>query len=140
MLSSALLAAELPDRPRALGGLVTLGFSGPETVLLNLESAGTLAVQGSAEVTGDVLRGLAADLAFGPSSALTERTLCLSDPAIADAVEAGGMGVERDPVRATAMLAAVMAARAGRPAPASAVPAPASADPWPATHWPATRC
>ena len=131
VLSSALLAAELPDRPRALGGLVTLGFSGPETVLLNLESAGTLAVQGPAEVTGEVLRGLAADLAFGPSSALTERTLCLSDPAIADGVEAGGIGVECDPVRATAMLAAVLAAHAGHPAPASADPAgdPLAGDP-----------
>ena len=44
VLSPALLASELPDRPRALAGLVTLGFAGPETVLLNLESVGTLAV------------------------------------------------------------------------------------------------
>ena len=67
VLSPALLASELPDRPRALAGLVTLGFAGAETVLLNLESVGTLAVTGSSEVTGDVLRGLAAELAFGPS-------------------------------------------------------------------------
>ena len=104
VLSPALLAAELPDRPRALAGLVTLGFAGAETVLLNLESVGTLAVTGSSEATRDVLRGLAADLAFGPCSALTERTLCMGDPTISEAVEAGGIGVERDPVRAAAAL------------------------------------
>ena len=109
VLSPALLASELPDRPRALSGLVTLGFVGAETVLLNLESVGTLAVTGSSEATNDVVRGLAAELAFGPSSAQTERTLCLSDTTIAEAVEAGGIAVERDPARAAAALRAVMA-------------------------------
>ena len=104
VLSPALLAAELPDRPRALAGLVTLGFVGAETVLLNLESVGTLAVTGSSEAIPDVLRGLAAELAFGPCSAMTERTLCMSDPTIAEAVEAGGIAVERDPARAASAL------------------------------------
>ena len=52
---------------------------------------------------------MAAELAFGPSSALTERILCVSDPMIAEAVEAGGIAVESDPVRAAAALRAVMA-------------------------------
>ena len=66
VLSPALLASELPDRARALAGLVTLGFSGSETVLLNLESVGTLAVAGPSEVTRDVLRGLAAESGLRP--------------------------------------------------------------------------
>ena len=106
-----------------------MGFAGSETILLNLESVGTLAVTGPEEAIGDVLRGLAADLAFGPSSALTERTLCLSDPAIAEAVEAGGIAVERDlsaGVAAT-LTAALAAIREGSP-------------PAPATRWPAIRC
>ena len=127
VLSPALLASELPDRPRALAGLVTLGFSGVETVLLNVESVGTLAVTGSSGATRDVLRGLAADLAFGPCSALTERTLCIGDPTISEAVEAGGIGVERDPARAAAALRAVMAGSAG-PVVAHAEPAAAPVD------------
>ena len=111
-LSMELLVAELPDRPPALAGLVTLGFAGAETVLLNLDSVGTLSVTGPEEATGGVLRGLAADLAFGPSSALTERILCLVDPTVAQAVDSGGIGVERDPVRAAAALTAVMATSA----------------------------
>jgi hypothetical protein len=108
-LSQELLVAELPDRSPALTGLLTLGFTGAEAVLLNLESVGTLAVTGPEEATAAVLRGLAADLAFGPSSALTERLLCLADPAVAEAVDAGGIGVERDPARAASALTAAMA-------------------------------
>jgi hypothetical protein len=113
VLSPALLAPELPDRARALAGLVTLGFSGSETVLLNLESVGTLAVAGPSEVTRDVLRGLAAELAFGPCSALTERILCVAEPTISEAVEAGAIGVEHDPERAAAALRLVMADSSG---------------------------
>jgi nucleoid-associated protein YgaU len=129
VLSRQLLATELPDRPRALPGLVTLGFAGPETLLLNLESVGTLAISGSTEVTADVLRGLAADLAFGPASALTERTLCLSDPSISEAVEAGGIGVEPDPVRAAATLATVLAGPARRAPVVPDAKDPLAADP-----------
>ena len=124
VLSRRLLAAELPDRPRALPGLVTLGFAGPETILINLESVGTLAVSGASEVTADVIRGFAADLALGPASTLTERTLCVSDPSIARAVEAGGIAVEPDPVRAAAILSAVLSGSAGR---APVVPDPVTA-------------
>ena len=127
-LSPELLVDELPDRPPALTGLVTLGFAGAEAVLLNLESVGTLAVTGPREATGAVLRGLAADLAFGPSCALTERLLCLADPAVAEAVEAGGIGVERDPARATSALTAAMAPPATS-GPASAGTASDEGDP-----------
>ncbi len=129
VLSPALLASEPPDRARALAGLVTLGFSGAETILLNLESVGTLAVAGPLEVTRDVLRGLAAELAFGPCAALTERILCVADPTIVDAVEAGGIGIERDPQRAAAALGLVMAADSSGPAVTYAEPAAAPVDP-----------
>ena len=129
VLSPALLASELPDRARALAGLVTLGFSGAETILLNLESVGTLAVAGPSEVTRDVLRGLAAELAFGPCAALTERILCVADPTIVEAVEAGGIGIERDPHRAAAALGLVMAAGSSGPAVTYAEPAAAPVDP-----------
>ena len=121
VLSHDLLPAEPPTGPRALPGLVTVGFAGPESVLLNLESVGTLAVTGPDEATGDVIRGLAADLAFGPARALTERTLCLTDPAIAEAVEAGDIAVEKDPLRAAAALRAVLD-RTGSTGPAAADP------------------
>ena len=68
-----------------------------------------------------MIRGLAADLAFGPARALTERTLCLADPAIAEAVEAGDIAVEGDPARAAAALRAVLA-RPGSTGPAAADP------------------
>jgi hypothetical protein len=110
VLSAELLPAEAPDRPRAFPGLVTLGVAGPETVLINLESVGTLAVAGSAEATADVLRGFAADLTFGPASTRTEQVLCLADTSIAEAVEAGGIAVEEDPARASSALAARLAA------------------------------
>ncbi|HYN57040.1 MAG TPA: LysM peptidoglycan-binding domain-containing protein, partial [Motilibacterales bacterium] len=107
-LSRALLPVRMPDRARALPGLVTLGFAGSETLLLNLESVGTLAIAGPETATADVLRGLAADLAFGPASGLTERTLCLADPTISEAVEAGDIAVETEPARVAAALTAVL--------------------------------
>ncbi|HSO03479.1 MAG TPA: hypothetical protein VLQ92_03280, partial [Candidatus Limnocylindrales bacterium] len=121
VLSHDLLPAEPPTGPRALPGLVTLGFAGPETILLNLESVGTLAVTGPEEVIGDVIRGLAAELAFGPARALTERMLCLGDPAIARAVEAGDITVEGDPARAAAALRVILD-RPGSAGPAAADP------------------
>lgn len=109
VLAPGLLPAKMPDRSRALPGLVTLGFAGSDTLLLNLASVGTLAVCGPDAATADVLRGLAAELAFGPASGVTERTLCLADPAIAEAVEAGGIAVESEPTRVAAALTAVLA-------------------------------
>ncbi len=132
-LSRALLPVQMPDRARALPGLVTLGFAGSETLLLNLESVGTLAVAGPETARADVLRGLAAELAFGPASGLTERTLCLADPAIAEAVEAGGIAVESEPARVAAALATVLASPAASD-PAASDPAasdPAASDPAP---------
>lgn len=102
------LSTELPaaagDLPPALPGLVTLGFTGDETVLLNLESAGTLAVSGPEDLVADVLRGLAAELAFGPASRSTERVLCVSDARIATALEPGAVEVRTDPDRVVAAL------------------------------------
>ncbi len=110
VLSPGLLTEPPLEGPRALPSLVTLGFAGSDTVLLNLDSVGTLAITGPLEATADVLNGFAAELAFGPASTLTERALCLADPAIADAVEAGGIAVEVDPARLAAALTTVMSA------------------------------
>ena len=140
VLSPALLASELPDRGRALAGLVTLGFSGAETILLNLESVGTLAVAGPSEVTRDVLRGLAAELAFGPCAALTERILCVADPTIAEAVEAGGIGIERDPQRAAAALGLAMGAGSSAWQPRMPSPLPLRRTRTHSTRFPATPC
>ncbi len=112
-LDEHLLQDAHPEVPRALPGLITLGVSGQEAVLLNLESVGTLAVSGAPDDVADVLRGLAVELAFGQASMCTERTLCVADPAIADAAEAGAIGVDADPARASAALEA--AARSGAP-------------------------
>ncbi|MDH4017631.1 MAG: hypothetical protein OEV20_09835, partial [Actinomycetota bacterium] len=111
-LDQRLLQDERPEVPRALPGLITLGVSGPEAVLLNLESVGTLAVSGAPDDVADALRGLAVELAFGAASMSTERTLCVDDPAIADAVEAGAIGVDADPARASAALEAAARSRA----------------------------
>ena len=108
-LDADLIPAFLPVRPSALAGLVTLGVFQSEVVLINLESVGTLVVSGPDEALGDVLRALAAELALGPASALTERTLCISDAAIADSVEAGAIGVQSDADQVSALLAGAMA-------------------------------
>jgi hypothetical protein len=45
---------------------------------------------------------------------MTERTLCVSDPSISQAVEAGGIAVEPDPVRAAAILSTAVSGATGR--------------------------
>ena len=129
-VDAELIPASPPARSPALAGLVTLGVSESEVVLINLESVGTLAVSGPDEAVGDVLRGLAAELAFGPASSLTERTLCISDTTIADSVEAGAIGVQDDTDRVSALLAGVMATAARPVAAQGPPPDPEAEDPF----------
>ncbi len=102
------LATQLPasgrNLPPGLPGLVTLGFTGDETILVNLESVGTLAVTGPDALVADVLRGIAAELALGPASRSTERVLCVADAQIAAALEPGAVEVDADPDRVEAAL------------------------------------
>lgn len=107
----------------ALPGLITLGTTGDETLLVNLESIGTLSLRGEQCDVEPVLRALAAELAFGRSSRVTSRTLCVAATGLPPALEPGDMCVEtsRDRVRAVvdhhmaAALARVRAAEASTP-------------------------
>ncbi len=96
------------DGPRALPALVTLGTAGRQTILMNLDVVGTLALSGPDPRVAEVVRGLALELAFGTACELTERTLCLADTSVAELLEAGSMGVEPDPRAVATMLAAAM--------------------------------
>ncbi len=104
-LDPTMLAAEANDDAPAYPALVTVGCTESEVVLLNLESVGTLVVSGDAQRAADVMRGFSAELAFGPISGSTSRTLCLVDSAVADGVESGGISVQHDPERVSRFLA-----------------------------------
>lgn len=107
----------------ALPGLITVGATGDETLLVNLESVGTLSLRGEQCDVVPVLRALAAELAFGRSSRATSRTLCVAATSLPAALEPGDMCVEtsRDRVRAivdhhmAAALARVRAAEVSTP-------------------------
>ncbi len=95
------------EAPRALPGLVTLGTTGSQTLLVNLDVVGTLSLSGPEGVVADVVRGLAIELAFGTASEMTERTLCVADPSVAGVLDAGSMAVESDAAAVAAMITAV---------------------------------
>lgn len=84
------------DLPRAYPGLITLGLDAERLVLLNLESVGTLGVDGPPEQVANATRALAAELALGPVRSGTARTFCLDDAGLAGAVEAGEITFDPD--------------------------------------------
>jgi nucleoid-associated protein YgaU len=76
--------------------LLTIGSSGDELVLLNLENGGTLAVTGpDGKAIGEVLRAYAADLALTPSPA----TLLFDEvlPDLVGTLDAGRVTMARSP-------------------------------------------
>lgn len=103
MLDPGLLA-EAGELPPAFPALVTVGLTDTETVLLNLESVGTLALTGPQAAVADVVRAFAAELAFGPACVATSRTFCLTDTGVAQACDPGDIQVEPSASRVTAAL------------------------------------
>ncbi|HEX6887062.1 MAG TPA: hypothetical protein VF143_03060, partial [Candidatus Nanopelagicales bacterium] len=82
---------------RALPGLVALGTDADQTVLIDLAERGTLRVAGDPDLVADVLRGLTVEASFGPLHTTAARTICLAEPGIADAAEAGEITIATPP-------------------------------------------
>jgi len=91
--------------------LVTVGSSGEQTVLVNLDEVGTVQVAGTPVRRPDALRALAAEVCLGRARGRVARTLCAADHSIAAAMEAGDLVVEPDPDRVAVALHAAMDAR-----------------------------
>ncbi|MGV8966597.1 MAG: LysM peptidoglycan-binding domain-containing protein [Cellulomonas sp.] len=70
--------------PDPYPALVTLGITGRETVLVNLEATGTLSVTGPSTVTAATMRALACELA---TSSLTANAVLVLGPEHADLAE-----------------------------------------------------
>ncbi|QTE30048.1 LysM peptidoglycan-binding domain-containing protein [Pengzhenrongella sicca] len=87
--------------PEPYPALVCVGISDSAVVLVNLEAAGLLALNGPDEIAQGALRGIAAELT---TSAMTGGASVLLDPQFADlAYAADSMRVHAAPTRATLM-------------------------------------
>ncbi|MGV1004358.1 MAG: hypothetical protein ACOYEV_06215 [Candidatus Nanopelagicales bacterium] len=104
-LDASLLPEQAPEYPCPYPALVTLGTAGERLVLLNVESAGSLAVTGDQAMVAQAMRALAAELSLGPSRCGTSRTVCLPDPGLAGLGAPGDLVLTDDPAKAAAGLA-----------------------------------
>ena len=124
-LLSASADVDLGESGRSL---ITVGTTGDRTILVDLETIGTLRVSGDDELTAPVLRAIAAEVGLEPRLRSTTRTICLEEPLVADAAEAGDLIVDSDEDRVARAVATAMRRaerhRAGATAPPHLATAP----------------
>ena len=117
--------------PSSLSGraLVTVGTRGDRTILVDLETVGTLRLAGDDLIVGAVVRAIAAEIALDERHRGSTRTLCLLDPRIAGAAEAGEVIVDADAVPGGTCRDDSAAARRGTGSHGNLAPTPAEVTP-----------